>query len=318
MDKLLAMAAFVQIADRGSLTAAANALGTSLSSMVRTLAALEEALGVRLLNRTTRRIALTEEGRAYLERCRHILAEVGEAEQTLGAGDPDPAGPLRVTAPVLFGQMHVAPAVAAFVARYRRMQVELTLLDRVVSLVDEGIDVAVRIGALADSSMVAVQVGHLRRVVVASPALLRAAGTPGHPRELARLPCVRFTALMPGDVWHFVEDGRALQVKVRGPFACNQASACVDACVAGLGFGLFISYQARRAVAARQLREVLRDFEPAPLPVSLVYPHAKLLSSRVRAFVDHAAAALRCELSTTRSPARRRSATASGSVRHDT
>ncbi|MFZ5557768.1 MAG: LysR family transcriptional regulator [Pseudomonadota bacterium] len=304
MDKLHAMAAFVQIAERGSLTAAADALDTSLSSVVRTLAALEDSLGVRLLNRTTRRIALTEEGRRYLERCRRILAEVEDAEQALGAGEQDPAGVLRVTAPVLFGQLHVAPAVAGFLARHRRMQVELTLLDRVVNLVDEGIDVAVRIGALADSSMVAAPVGQIRRVVAASPALLKAAGTPKRPEELAKLPCVRFTSLMPGTTWHFFEAGKPFAVQVGGQFACNQAAACVDACIAGLGFGMFISYQVRRALDAKQLREVLKDFEPPPLPVSLVYPHARLLSPRVRAFVDFAAAELRRELATARSPAR--------------
>lgn len=293
MDKLQAMAAFVQIAERGSLTAAADALGTSLSSVVRTLAALEQTVGVRLLNRTTRRIALTEEGRHYLERCRRILAEVDDAEQALGSGEQDPRGVLKVTAPVLFGQLHVAPAVAGFLARHRQMQVDLILLDRVVNLVEEGMDVAVRIGPLADSSMVAVPVGQIRRVVVASPALLKAAGTPKRPEDLSRLPCVRFSALMPGNTWHFEEDGRPLSVHVGGQFVCNQAAPCVDACVAGLGFGMFISYQVRRQVEARQLREVLTGFEPPPLPVSLVYPHARLLSPRVRAFVDFAAAELR-------------------------
>jgi DNA-binding transcriptional LysR family regulator len=293
MDKLQAMATFVQIVDRGSLSSAGEALDTSLSSVVRTLAALEKSLGVRLLNRTTRRISLTEEGRHYLERCRRILAEVDDAEQALSAKAQDPSGVLRVTAPVLFGQLHVAPAVAGFLARHRRMQVELELLDRVVNLVEEGIDVAVRIGTLADSSMVAVPVGQLRRVVVASPALLKAAGKPKHPRDLEKLPCVRLTALMPGATWHFVENGRPLSVEVGGQLACNQAAACVDACVAGLGFGMFISYQIRRQTEAKQLREVLTEFEPAPLPVSLVFPHARLLSSRVRSFVDFAAPQLR-------------------------
>jgi DNA-binding transcriptional LysR family regulator len=293
MDKLAAMAAFVQIADRGSLTAAAAALDTSLSSVVRTLAALEAALGVRLLNRTTRRIALTADGREYLERCRRILADLEEAEQALGTTGQDPSGLLRVTAPVLFGQLHVAPTVRGFLARHRRMQVELVLLDRVVSLVEEGIDVAVRTGPLADSSMVAVPVGQLRRVMVASPALLQTAGVPEHPRALEALPCVRFTALMPGATWHFVADGRALAVDVHGQFACNQATACVDACVAGLGFGMFLSYQVRQPLAAQQLTQVLTAFAPPPLPVSLIFPHARLLSARVRAFVDFAAGELR-------------------------
>jgi len=293
MDKLHAMATFVRIVEHGSLTTASEALDTSLSSVVRTLARLERSLGVRLLNRTTRRISLTEEGRDYLERCRRILAEVEDAEQALSAGERDPSGVLRVTAPVLFGQLHVAPAVSAFLARHRRMQVELVLLDRVVNLVEEGLDVAVRIGALADSSMVAVPVGQVRRVVVASPALLRAAGRPKHPRDLAQLPCVRFTSLMPGTTWHFVENGRPLSVQVRGQLACNQAAAAVDACVAGRGFGMFISYQVRHQTQAKQLKEVLTDFAPAPLPVSLVFPHARLLSSRVRSFVDFAATQLR-------------------------
>ena len=293
MDKLQAMATFVRIVDQGSLTSASDALATSLSSVVRTLARLEKSLGVRLLNRTTRRISLTEEGRHYLERCRRILAEVDDAEHALSAKAQDPTGLLRVTAPVLFGQLHLVPAVAGFLARHRRMQMELMLLDRVVNLVEEGIDVAVRIGELADSSMVAVPVGQLRRVVVASPALLRTAGKPRHPRDLERLPCVRFTPLMPGTTWRFVENGRALSIEIGGQLACNQAAASVDACVAGLGFGMFICYQVRRQTEAKQLREVLTDFEPAPLPVNLVFPHARLLSSRMRAFVDFAAAELR-------------------------
>lgn len=293
MDKLQAMATFVRIVDSGSLTGASEKLVTSLSSVVRTLAQLEKSLGVRLLNRTTRRISLTEEGRQYLERCRRILAEVDDAEQALSAKEQEPSGVLKVTAPVLFGQLHVAPAVTAFLARHRRMQVELVLIDRVVNLVEEGIDVAVRIGALADSSMVAVPVGQLRRVVAASPALLRTAGKPRHPRDLEKRPCIRLTALVPGATWHFVENGRPLSVQVGGQLVCNQAAACVDACVAGLGFGMFVSYQVRRQVEAKQLREVLTDFEPAPLPVSIVFPHARLLPSRARAFVNFAAAELR-------------------------
>lgn len=293
MDKLHAMATFVQIAERGSLTAAAQGLDTSLSSVVRTLAALEADLGVRLLNRTTRRIALTAEGQQYLERCRRILADMEDAEQALRGTAQDPSGLLRVTAPVLFGQLHVAPVVDAFLARHRRTQVELILLDRVVSLVEEGIDLAVRIGPLSDSSMVAVPVGQIRRVAVASPALLAAAGTPAHPQDLGSLPCVRFTALMPGTTWHFIENGRALAIEVAGRFACNQAATCVDACVAGLGFGLFLSYQVRRPLEAGQLKEVLADFEPPPLPVSLVLPHTRWLAPRVRVFVDFAAGALR-------------------------
>lgn len=286
MDKLAAMRAFVEIVERGSLTAAAESLDRSLPTMVRTLAALERSLGAVLLRRTTRRMSLTEEGRIYLERCRRILADVEEADDLVGPGGGEPRGPLRVTAPVLFGQMHVAPALVGFARRHPAVQVELVLLDRVVDLVDEGIDAAVRIARLPDSSMIAIPVGRVRRVVCASPALLGAAGEPTRPEELADRPCVRFRGLAAGNAWSFRDAGRELSVPVAGSFSTNQASAALDACVAGLGFGLFLSYQVEEAVRAGRLRLVLRDFEPPPLPVSLVYAEARLLSPRLRAFLD--------------------------------
>ena len=286
MDKLAAMRAFVEIVDRGSLTAAAAALDRSLPTMVRTLASLEHAVGAALLRRTTRRMSLTEEGRVYLDRCRRILADVEQAEEAVGSGRSEPRGPLRVTAPVLFGQMHVAPAVIEFLRRHPGVQVELLLLDRVVDLVDEGVDVAVRIARLADSSMIAIPAGRIRRIVCASPDLLRDSGEPARPEELATLPCVRFRGLTPGNAWHFEDGGREIAVTVGGGFATNQASAAVDACVAGLGFGLFLSYQVEPQLLAKRLRRVLRDFEPPPIPVSLVYAESRLPSPRLRAFLD--------------------------------
>jgi DNA-binding transcriptional LysR family regulator len=286
LDKLAAMRAFVAIVDRGSLTSAAETLEKSLPTVVRTLAALEESLGVRLLRRTTRRMALTEEGRAYLDRCRRILADIEEAEQAVTRHGAEPQGEIRATAPVLFGQLHVAPAVRAFVQRYERTQVDLVLLDRVVNLIEEGIDVAIRIGPLSDSSMIAVTVGQVRRVVCASPALLEREGEPSRPQELSKRPCVRFRGLAAGSTWHFHDGAREIPVRVAGPFACNQATAAVDACAAGMGFGLFLSYQVEPRVRSGDLAVVLRDYEPAPLPVSVVYPDARLMSSRLRAFVD--------------------------------
>lgn len=286
MDKLAAMRAFVEIVDRGSLTAAADATGKSLPTMVRTLAALEAALGARLLRRTTRSMSLTAEGRGYLERCRRILADVEEAELALAAGTGEPRGELRMTAPVLFGQMHVAPAVVEFLRRHVRVSVELLLLDRVVDLVDEGIDVALRIAPLADSSMIAIPVGSVRRVVVASPGLLERAGAPRRPEDLAELPCVRFGGIAPGDVWRFRERGRDLTIRARGGFCCNQATAALEACAEGLGFGYFLCYQIEPLVAAGRLQVVLRNFEPPPVPVSLLYPEARLVSTRLRVFLD--------------------------------
>ena len=195
MDKLAAMRAFVAIADEGSLTAAAEALDRAPPTMVRTLATLEEHLGVRLIQRTTRRMHLTEEGRVYLDRCRRILADVDEAEQAVVSTDAEPRGEIRATAPLLFGRLHVAPAIMEFVRRYPQVRVDLLLLDRVVQLVDEGIHVGVRIGRLPDSSMVAVPVGHVRRVVVASPDVLARDGVPAHPSELTARTCVAHQGL---------------------------------------------------------------------------------------------------------------------------
>ena len=235
MDKLKALQAFAAIVECGSLTSAAEALGSSVPAMVRTLAALESQLGVRLLNRTTRRLSLTEDGRQYLERARRILADLEDADRSLGALQAEPSGTLSVTAPVLFGQYHVAPAVTRFLQRYPKMRIYLVLIDRVVNLVEEGLDVGVRIGRLQDSTLVARGVGRIRHVVVASPTLLRRLGTPKHPRELARLPCLCFSATE-GGPWAFREAGRAFTVGVQGPLDCNLAAPMLEACAAGLGF----------------------------------------------------------------------------------
>jgi DNA-binding transcriptional LysR family regulator len=292
MDKLAAMRAFVAIVDEGSLTAAAAAQGRAPPSMVRILAGLEQHLGVRLLNRTTRRMSLTEEGRVYLDRCRRILADVEEAEQAVTAESAEPRGEIRATAPVLFGQRHVVPVAAEFVRRHPGVRVEMLLLDRVVDLVDEGIDVGVRIGRLPDSSLVAVPVGQMRRVVVASPALLRR-GAPRHPSELATSPCLEHQGSASPGRWSFRDGDRELAVRVRGAFACNQAAGVVEACVMGLGFGRLLSYQVEPEVRAGSLRVVLEAFEPDPLPVQIVYPGARLMSTRLRAFVAEVGARLR-------------------------
>ena len=293
MDKFHAMASFVQIVDRGSLTLAAESIGTSLPSVVRTLAALEEALGVRLLNRTTRRISLTQEGRHYLARCRSILAEIEEAETELSSQRQEPRGELRVTAPVLFGQLHVAPIVTRFVRQFKNMRVELILLDRVASLVEDGIDVAIRIGHLPDSSLIAIPVGHVRRVVCASPQYLKDRGLPLEPNDLLKHDCLRLTGLTPCSAWSFQHKGQTISIPVNGPFVCNQAAATIDACVDSLGIGTFLSYQVAPLVAQKKLKLILVDYEPPPIPLSIVYPHAKLLSARVRVFAEWATASLR-------------------------
>jgi DNA-binding transcriptional LysR family regulator len=285
MDKLKALQTFTAIVDRGSLTAAADALGSSLPAVVRSLAALEAQLGVRLLNRTTRRLALTEDGRQYLERTRRILADLDEADRMLGTQQDEPSGVVNVTAPVLFGQYHVAPAVTRFLQRHPKLRVNLLLLDRVVNLVEEGLDVGVRIGHLQDSSVVAQSVGRIRRVIVASPSFLRRHGTPRHPRELLGQPCMHSSAI-DGNHWQFREGGRAFTVRVQGPLECNLAAPMLEACAAGLGLARCLSYQAASLLQAKKLRIVLADFEVEPWPVSLTYPSARLLPARIRLFIE--------------------------------
>jgi len=285
MDKLRALQTFVAIVDRGSLTAAAESLDSSLPATVRQLAALEASLGVRLLNRTTRRLSLTEDGRSYLERARRILADVDDADRMLGAEQAEPSGTLSVTAPVLFGQTHVAPAVTAFLQRHPQMRVNLVLLDRVVNLVEEGLDLAIRIGHLPDSSLVAQTIGHVRRVVVASPAWLRRHGTPRHPRELQHASCVRFTGV-DGGTWRFREGHKTFSVSVQGPLDCNLSAPALEACAQGLGFGRFLSYQVQPYLRDKRLRIVLAEFELPPREVSIVVPSARLLPSRTRAFIE--------------------------------
>lgn len=285
MDKLKAMHTVVNIADAGSLTAAAAKLGSSPPAVVRTLAALEAYLGMRLFNRTTRRISLTEEGRHYVENCRQVLAAVADAESALTTGASEPAGQLTVTAPVLFGQMYVAPAVTRFVQKFGKVRVNLLLLDRVVNLHEEQVDVGIRIGELEDSTLVAHTLGTVRRMVVASPDYLDRHPVPTHPRDLLDANCVRFSGGA-GPWWTFHEGSRQFTVPVTGNLEFNHVAPALDACLAGLGFGMFISYQLAHHLAEKRLQGVLESYEPPPRPVHVVYPHARLLPARTRVFIE--------------------------------
>jgi DNA-binding transcriptional LysR family regulator len=291
MDKLRAMTSFVRIVDRGSLTAAAAELGVSLPAMVRTLAVLERELGATLLNRTTRRLHLTDDGRQYLERCRTILAQVQDAEAALHSRRAAPHGRLAITASVLFGQRYVAPLMSEFLRRHREVSGELLFVDRVVNLVEEGLDAAVRIGRLPDSSLVAIPMGRVRRVVCASPKYLRARGVPRRPDDLRAHACVSFTGLAPHAEWTF--RARPPKVALASVLTCNQADTALAACAGGLGVGCFLSYMVAPHVRAGRLKYVLEDFEIEPMPVSFVYPQSRRLSPTVRAFADLCAERLR-------------------------
>lgn len=293
MDKLRGIQTFIEIAERGSLTAAANALDTSLPTIVRRLSELEAALGVRLFNRTTRRIHLTDEGQRYLAICKNAIGQLEDAEEALFDAKAKPTGKLLITAPVLFGRLHVAPLVMQFMRDHPGVHAEMLLLDRNIDLIEEGVDIAVRIGPLTDSTLHAIPAGALRRVVCASPAYLKAHGTPRHTSELANHPGIRFTGRGVLSEWQFRENGRALSVRINPRFTTNSVETAVDACRNGIAIGAFLSYQVQAPVAVGELKPILRKFETDEVPVHLLFPHTKLMSARVRAFIDYAAPQLR-------------------------
>ncbi|MFV3076717.1 LysR family transcriptional regulator [Niveispirillum fermenti] len=288
------MATFVRIVDAGSLSAAAGQTGRSVASVVRTLAALEAHLGTRLLNRTTRRLALTDEGAEFLEWSRRILAEFDAVEHRFDARRQGSGGLLRLTAPVELGRRHVAPLVAAFLRQHPAMRVDLLLLDRVVDLLEEGLDLAIRIGHLPDSSMVAKTVGRTRQVVCASPDFLQGTGPVAHPSDLQALDCIAF---LPQDRhWHFQVGDDSVAAAISARVATNQVQLNCDMCLQGLGVARLLHYQAADALADGRLVRLLRPFEPPDIPIQMVYPHSRLLSARVRRFIDWAAPRLEAAL----------------------
>jgi DNA-binding transcriptional LysR family regulator len=293
MDKFTAMRTFVRIVEAGSLTAAADSLDTSLPTVVRTLAALERQLGVSLLKRTTRRLHLTDEGAQYLERCRDILANVQEAEDLLVARRTEPVGKLSVTASVAFGRLYLAPILYDFLQQHPKVLAEALFVDRVVNLIEEGVDVAVRIAHLKDSSLVAIPVGRVRRVVCASGQYLRRHGVPEVPNDIRGHNCVRHIGLAPRNDWQFRVGNRQLTVPINSILTCNEIDGAVHACLKGLGLGMFLSYMVAPYRRGGQLRYVLEKFETEPIPVQVVYPQARIMSNRVRAFVDECVGKLR-------------------------
>jgi len=293
MDKLAGMTTFVRIVEAGSLTAAANSLGASLPTVVRTLAALERHLGVSLLKRTTRRINLTDEGAQYLERCRTILAALRDAEDALVSRRSEPTGKLTVTASSLFGRRYVAPFVCDFVRRYPKVSAEMLFLDRLVNLVEEGVDVGVRIAHLKDSSMMAIPVGRTRRVVCGSESYLRRHGVPQTLADVSKHLCVRHVGLVPRAEWQFWSGTRQVTVPITSVVTCNDIDSAVSACVEGHGLGMFLSYMVAPHRRQGQLKYVLEKFEAKPTPIQVVYPQSKLLSNRVRVFIDECVAKLR-------------------------
>ena len=293
MDRLDAMSLFVATAEAGSLSAAGRRAGMPLATVSRKLSELEKHLGTRLLNRSTRRLTLTDSGQSYLVACRRILDEVSEAERAAAGEYLNPTGELVITAPVVFGRLHVLPIVTDFLAAYPEVTIRLTLSDRITQLVEEHIDLALRIGELPDSAMVAIRVGSIRRIVCASPAYLAEHGMPREPHDLAGQNCITFEGLASPATWSFGAGKTETTIPVRSRLQVNTAEAAIDAAIAGLGLTKVLSYQADAAVRAGALRVVLEPFEPPPWPVSLVHAGQGRLPVKLRAFLDFAAPRLR-------------------------
>jgi DNA-binding transcriptional LysR family regulator len=280
------MQAFVAVADLQGFAPAARKLGLSPSGVTRLIAALEERLGARLLQRTTRSVALTDVGARYLERARGILADVEEAEGSVQDERSRPSGRLVVSAPIGFGRLHVSPVISEYLKRYPEVSCDLRLSDRVINLGEDGVDLAVRIGHLADSSLVARHIGKMRRIVVASPDYLKSHGEPVTPESVASHQTIQFGAATAPPDWRFVREGREVRVAPTPRFATNSADAAIQYAAQGGGLTRVMFYQAASALKAGRLKIVLAQFEQPAVPIHIVYPTSRLLSAKVRTFID--------------------------------
>lgn len=288
MDQLEAMSAFVAVAEQGGFTAAARRLGLSTSGVTRLIAGLEERLGIRLLQRTTRSVALTDAGARYLDSARRILIAVDEADATARAQRTEPAGRFAVTAPSLFGRREVAPLMCEFLAKFPAVRGELTLTDRVTNLIEEGFDAAVRIGALEDSSLRTRVVGRTRRVVVASPEYLAHHKRLRSPQDLHRHGhrLIQFSASNAPHEWRFFRKGKEETVPLKPSFVTNSADAAIGHAERGGGLTMLLAYQVMDAVKAGRLQVLLSSFEPPPLPIQVVYPGSRLPAATLKSFVE--------------------------------
>jgi DNA-binding transcriptional LysR family regulator len=286
MDRLDAMRIFAAVAKLGSFAEAARRLRLSPSAVTRSIAGLEDQLGLTLLSRTTRSLRLTARGEIYLGSCGQILEDVEAAERRVRGENAAPRGEMKVAAPIVFGRLHVLPVVNRVLSEHRALSIRLSLSDRIVNLVDEGVDVAVRIGQLADSRLIAVKLGAVSRVLVASPGYLERRGAPESLGELADHDVVAFEGVDATNEWRFGDRGKIVRVEPR--LAVNGADAAIAAAEAGVGITRTLSYQVRASVSAGRLVPILQDFAPPPSPVNAVYPARRIASANVAAFVKAA------------------------------
>ena len=296
MDRLESMSILVAAVETGSLSAAGRRLGTPLATVSRKVSELEAYLKTRLLNRSSRKLTLTDAGRAYVEACKRILEDVGEAERAASGEYSAPKGDLIITAPIVFGRLHVLPIAMEFLKAYPDVDIRFVLADRLVNLLEDHVDLAVRIGELPDSSLIATRIGSVRRVVCGSPAYFAERGSPKNVGELCMHDCITFEGFSSPDVWVFTTGKSDASIPIHSRLVVNTAEAAIDAAIAGLGITRVLSYQIANAVQAGVLAVVLQEYEPTTSPVNLVYAGQRLLPLKLRAFLDFAAPRLKARL----------------------
>lgn len=293
MDRLHLMTVFVAVAETESFAAGSRRLGMSPPAVTRAIAALEKRLGVKLFNRTTRFVRTTEAGQRYLEDSRRIIGEVDDADEAVVGINAAPRGHLAVTAPVLFGKMFVLPAIVEYLRRYPAMEVSALFVDRVVNLLEEGLDLGIRIGELPDSSMKALRVGSVRRVLCASPRYFKQHGTPTDPAALAKHTIIAASGVSPSSEWKFRHGTKSITVRVQPKLTVNTNDAAIEAAETGCGITRLLSYQIAPQLAPGRLKIILPEWETAPMPIHVIHREGRYAAVKVRAFVDLIADRLR-------------------------
>lgn len=296
MDRFEAMSVLLAVVEEGSLSAGARKLHAPLTTVSRKVSDLEEHLGTRLLVRTSRRVTLTDAGRGYVEASKRILEQVDEAERTASGEYSEPRGQLSITAPVVFGRLHVLPVTADFLAAHPKIDLRMYLIDRHVSLLDEHLDVGVRLGHLEDSALMATRVGSVRRVICASPAYIARSGMPSVPDDLRDHDGISFQGFSTSPGWRFRGDNEELSAEPRTRVVVNTVEAAIDAAAAGLGVVRVLSYQVVGHIKSGALVPILGAYDPEPVPVQLVHVEKEMLPVKVRAFLDWVTPRLRARL----------------------
>ena len=295
MDRFQSLQVFVKVAERGGFAAAARELAMSPPAVTRAISALEERIGTRLLLRTTRSVRLTESGERYLLDCRRILADLEEAEDAAVGSHAAPRGELRITAPLLFGRIHVTPILGDFLDHYPLVNAQTLFVDRIVNLMDEGLDVAIRIGHLPDSSLIAIRAGTVRWVLFASPQYLKKRGLPQQPADLANHRLIQSLSVETASEWPFQENGKPRVIRIEPRLRMNANDAVAELVARGWGISRLLSYQIAPHLADGRVQTVLREFEMPPLPIHVVHQEGRMVSTKVRAFVDYMVDRLRAD-----------------------